>query len=243
MQILIAKLRGFCAGVDRAVDIVELTLELYGPPVYMRHQIVHNRYVVEKLMAKGAVFTEQISEIPEGSVVVFSAHGVSPAVWEEARRRKLRVIDATCPLVTKVHLEVKRYAKEGYAIILIGHRGHVEMEGTMGEAPDSVMLIETLEEARAVTIPKPDRSIILTQTTLSVDDTASIIATLKKRFPAIILPPKEDICYATTNRQHAVKELAKRCELVLAIGAPESSNTTRLREVAEKEGARAKLIQ
>lgn len=243
MTVLIAKPRGFCAGVDRAVDIVKLTLELYGPPVYMRHQIVHNRYVVEKLTAKGAVFTEQISEIPEGSVAVFSAHGVSPAVWEEARKRKLRIIDATCPLVTKVHLEVKRYAREGYAIILIGHRGHVEMEGTIGEAPQNVTLIETLDEARTISIPTPERCVILTQTTLSIDDTAMIIAALKDRFPAVTLPPKEDICYATTNRQQAVKELAKRCDLVLAIGAPESSNTTRLREVAEKEGAMARLIQ
>lgn len=243
MKVLIAKPRGFCAGVDRAIDVVKMALEIYGPPVYMRHQIVHNRFVVSELEKQGAVFVETTDAIPDGAVTVFSAHGVSPDVHEEAKRKNLRVIDATCPLVTKVHLEVKASAAKGYSIILVGHRGHVEMEGTKGEAPDAITFIETLDDAQTVSIPNPDRCIVLTQTTLSIDDTAEIITELKRRFPKLTLPPKEDICYATTNRQTAVKELAKKCQLVLAIGSPESSNTNRLREAAEKAGASAYLIQ
>jgi len=247
MKVLLTKPRGFCAGVDRAIDVVKMALEIYGRPVYMRHQIVHNRYVVSQLEKQGAIFVERTDEIPDGSVAIFSAHGVSPKVREEAKARNLRVIDATCPLVTKVHLEAIRYAREGYAIIVVGHRGHVEMDGTLGSAngtaAGSARLIETIEEARTVEVPTPDKVVVLTQTTLSVDDTAAIIAELKHRFPNLLLPPKEDICYATTNRQAAVKIVAQRAQVVLAIGAPESSNTNRLRDVAEAVGARAYLIQ
>lgn len=243
MKILLAKPRGFCAGVDRAVDIVELALELYGKPVYMRHQIVHNPTVVKTLEAKGAVFVERTDEIPEGSVTVFSAHGVSPAVWEEARQRNLTIIDATCPLVKKVHFEAKSFAAKGYTILLIGHRGHVEMEGTMGEAPNATVLIETKEEAETIDLPNPAKTIVLTQTTLSVDDTKETIAVLQRRFPGIQFPPKEDICYATTNRQTAVKTLAPRVQLFLMIGAPESSNTMRLVETAESYNVHAHCIE
>lgn len=243
MKILLAKPRGFCAGVDRAVDIVELALELYGPPVYMRHQIVHNPSVVKVLEAKGAVFVERTQDIPEGSVTVLSAHGVSPAVWHEARDRNLTIIDATCPLVKKVHFEAKSFAAKGYTILLIGHRGHVETEGTMGEAPDATVLIETKEEAETIKLPDPAKTIVLTQTTLSVDDTKETIATLKRRFPEIQFPPKEDICYATTNRQTAVKTIAPRVQLFLMIGALESSNTMRLVETARNAGVPAYCIE
>ncbi|MDP3964069.1 MAG: 4-hydroxy-3-methylbut-2-enyl diphosphate reductase [bacterium] len=244
MKVLLAKPRGYCAGVDRAIDVVYLALEIYGPPVYMRHQIVHNKEVVKRLESRGAIFVEETSEIPEGAVTVFSAHGVPPQVRQEAEKRKLRTIDATCPLVTKVHIEAKLYADKGFAIVLIGHKGHVEMEGTMGEAPSATTLIETKEEARTIEIKNPAKTIILTQTTLSLEDTAETIGVLKKRFPEIHLPPKEDICYATTNRQSAVKKIAPLCDLFLAVGAPESSNTNRLVESAKKHGClKAYLIE
>ena len=235
--------RGFCAGVDRAIDIVEMALEVYGPPVYVRHEIVHNRHVVDDLRGKGAVFVDDLASVPPGALVIFSAHGVSPAVRREASERKLRALDATCPLVTKVHLEALRYAKEGYTIILIGHRDHVEVEGTMGEAPDSIVLVETLEEAEALELPDPSRVATITQTTLSMDDVRAILETLRRRFPGIREPAKDDVCYATQNRQNAVKELARRCRVVLVVGAPTSSNANRLVEVAEARGARAYLIE
>lgn len=240
--ILLANPRGFCAGVDRAVDIVDIALRTYGAPVYMRHEIVHNPVVVKELEAKGAVFVERTDQIPAGSVAVFSAHGVSPLVRAEAVSRKLKTIDATCPLVTKVHLEAIRYSREGYSIILVGHRGHVEMEGTSGEAPNNTTLIETIAEAETVTVPDPNKVVYLTQTTLSIDDTAEIIATLKRRFPNIVAPPKQDICYATTNRQAAVKVLAEQADVVLVLGATQSSNSVRLMEVAKKQGTPAYLI-
>jgi 4-hydroxy-3-methylbut-2-enyl diphosphate reductase len=235
--------RGFCAGVDRAIDIVEMALEIYGPPVYVRHEIVHNRHVVEDLRAKGAVFVDELSAVPSGALVIFSAHGVSPEVRREARERGLKTLDATCPLVTKVHLEALRYAKDGFTIVLIGHRDHVEVEGTMGEAPDSIVLVETREEAERVELPDPTRVAYITQTTLSVDDVRAIVETLKRRFPSIREPAKDDICYATQNRQNAVKELARRAGVVLVVGAPASSNANRLVEVARSHGARAYLIE
>lgn len=243
MKVLLAQPRGFCAGVDRAVDIVELALATYGAPVYMRHEIVHNPFVVRELEKKGAVFVETTGEIPENSVAIFSAHGVPPAVWDEARARNLRIIDATCPLVKKVHFEAKRFGEKGGTIVLIGHKGHVEVEGTSGEAPGKTILVQTVDDAEKLELVDPANTIILTQTTLSVDDTAEIIQTLKQRFPSIQLSPKGDICYATTNRQLAVKELAKQCEVIIAVGAPESSNTNRLKEVAEKQGCMAYLVQ
>ncbi len=242
MEIILAKPRGFCAGVDRAIDIVELALELYGAPVYMKHQIVHNTHVVERLVAKGAVFVEDITEVPEGSVLIFSAHGVPPSLREAAIARKLRVIDATCPLVTRVHLEAQRFAREGYEILLVGHRGHVEMVGTMGEAPAVTTLVDNLQEARTVEVKNPEKVVALSQTTLSIDDVAEIMRVLKERFPALTLPPKGDICYATTNRQMAVRELAKRAHVVIVVGSPSSSNANRLREVAEAAGARAYMV-
>src|SRR5512139_3026531 len=204
-DVLLASPRGFCAGVDRAIEIVELALEVYGKPVYVRHEIVHNRHVVEALRAKGAVFTEDLSNIPEGSLVIFSAHGISPAVREEAERRKLRTLDATCPLVTKVHVEALRCARDGYDIALVGHRGHVEVEGTLGHAPGRMHLIETLADVAKLEVPDPTRLAVLTQTTLSVDDTREIVAALRARFPGVRVPGKDDICYATQNRQNAVK--------------------------------------
>ena len=242
MDIILAKPRGFCAGVDRAVDIVELALELYGAPVYMKHQIVHNTHVVERLVAKGAVFVEDLAEVPEGSVLVFSAHGVPPSLRQEAAQRKLRVIDATCQLVTRVHLEAQRFARQGYEILLVGHRGHVEMVGTMGEAPAVTTLVDNLEEARRVQVSNPQRVVALSQTTLSIDDVAGIMRVLRERFPNLTTPPKGDICYATTNRQAAVRELAKRAGVVLVVGSPESSNANRLREVAEAVGAKAYMV-
>ncbi len=242
-KIYLASPRGFCAGVDRAIDIVERALKIFGPPIYVRHAIVHNRYVVEELKGKGAIFVEDVNEIPEGSIVIFSAHGVSPKVREDAKRRNLKIIDATCPLVHKVHREVKRFAEEGYNIILIGHKGHVEVEGTMGEAPDKVILVETKEDALKVQVPNPDKVALTTQTTLSVDDTREIVEVLKSRFPNIVLPKSEDICYATQNRQDAVKKLAELCDLILVIGSKESSNSNRLREVAERKGKKSFLIE
>ena len=242
MRVLLGSPRGFCAGVDRAIDIVDLALDLYGTPVYVKHEIVHNRFVVDRLRERGAVFVEHVEEIPEGTVAVFSAHGSPPSDYAGARARGLRLIDATCPLVTKVHLEARRYAKEGYTILLIGHRGHVEPIGTAGEAPENTILIETADDARAVAVPNPEKVAYLTQTTLSVDDTRDIIAVLTARFPNIVAPPSADICYATTNRQQAVKEIARDAEVVFVVGSKNSSNSNRLREVAEVSGARAYRI-
>lgn len=242
MKVYLAKPRGFCAGVDRAIDVVEIALDIYGPPVYVRHEIVHNDHVVNGLRAKGAVFLDDVTEIPEGSVTIFSAHGVSPMVREQAAARNLKVIDATCPLVTKVHLEAVRYAKKGYTIILIGHRNHVEVEGTMGEAPESMILVESPEDVPRLKVPESEKLVYLTQTTLSIDDTQAVIDELKKRFPHIEAPPKDDICYATTNRQAAVKEMTDRCDMILVIGSPTSSNSNRLVEVARSRGCEAYLI-
>ncbi len=241
--LIVASPRGFCAGVSYAIDIVELVLDRYGPPVYVRHEIVHNRHVVEHLRSRGAIFVDEIDEVPEGSLLIFSAHGVSPAVRAQAGARQLRVIDATCPLVTKVHVEALRFAKEGYDILLIGHRGHVEVEGTLGHAPDSMQLVEVVDDVERVTVDNPDRVAVVTQTTLSVDDTRDIVAAIRKRFPNVHLPRKDDICYATGNRQGAVKGLAAECSLILVIGSPTSSNANRLVEVARNSGAEAKLIE
>ncbi len=242
-SLLLASPRGFCAGVDRAIEIVELALQTYGAPVYVRHEIVHNRHVVDALRAKGAIFRDDLSEIPEGSWLVFSAHGVSPQVREEAKRRRLRTIDATCPLVTKVHVEAMRYARDGYEIVLIGHRGHVEVEGTLGHAPDCMHLVEALPDVAALRVRDPERLAVLTQTTLSVDDTRDIVDALRVRFPSIRTPGKDDICYATQNRQNAVKEVAGRVDLVIVVGAPSSSNSRRLVEVARACGAGARLVE
>ncbi|MBI2327588.1 4-hydroxy-3-methylbut-2-enyl diphosphate reductase [Candidatus Curtissbacteria bacterium] len=242
-KILLAAPRGFCAGVDRAIDVVEATLAIFGPPVYVKHAIVHNLHVVEDLEVKGAVFVEDLDEIPPKSVVVFSAHGTDPAIKEEAKRRGHKVIDATCPLVTKVHLEAARYAREGYFIIYVGHRDHPEPVGVFGEVPKGTMtLIENADEVSKVKIPQNDKLVYLTQTTLSISDTRETVEALMRRFPNIIAPPSSDICYATTNRQAAARELAKLCDLVLVIGSKTSSNSQRLREVCEEEGVRAHLI-
>ena len=242
MKVYLAKPRGFCAGVDRAIDVVEIALDIYGPPIYVRHEIVHNDHVCNELRKKGAVFVDEIKAIPEGSVTVFSAHGVSPAIKEEAKSRLLKIIDATCPLVTKVHLEAIRYAKRGYHIVLIGHRNHVEVEGTMGEAPGSITLVEAPDDVINLKLPQEDKLIYLTQTTLSVDDTAEVISALKSRYPHIEAPPTDDICYATTNRQTAIKEMARQCDLILVIGSRTSSNSNRLVEVANAKGVKSKLI-
>jgi 4-hydroxy-3-methylbut-2-enyl diphosphate reductase len=242
-RIALARPRGFCAGVDRAIDVVELALEVYGKPVYVRHEIVHNRHVVEELRAKGAIFTDELGAVPPGALLVFSAHGVSPAVKAEAARRGLRTLDATCPLVTKVHVEALRCARDGYEIVLVGHRGHVEVEGTLGHAPERMHLVETRADAEALEVRDPGRLAVLTQTTLSVDDTREILDVLRRRFPAIRLPGKDDICYATQNRQNAVKRIAPEAQLVLVVGASASSNTNRLVEVARAGGAQARLIE
>ena len=243
MEIVLASPRGYCAGVDRAIDVVTIALDLYGPPVYVRHEIVHNRHVVEALRAKGAIFVDELAGVPHGSTLAFSAHGVAPQVRAEAQARGLKPIDATCPLVTKVHLEALRFAKAGYQIALIGHAGHAEVEGTMGEAPDAMMLVQSVDDVARLAVKDPDRLAYLTQTTLSVDETTAIIAALKARFPNVRGPGREDICYATTNRQAAVKQLASECDLVLVVGSPTSSNSSRLREVAEQTGAEAHLIE
>ena len=234
--------RGFCAGVVRAIDIVRLTLDKLGRPVYVRKEIVHNGFVVNELAQQGAIFVEELDEVPEGSVVVFSAHGVSPSVRQAARDRRLHVIDATCPLVTKVHLELIRYVRENYTVVLIGHRDHDEVIGTLGEAPGRVRLISSLEDVDALEVRDPHRLAYLTQTTLSVDDTSDIVARLKARFPEVVSPPGEDICYATQNRQTAVKSVASQVEVVLVVGAKNSSNSNRLVEVAERAGAKAYLV-
>jgi 4-hydroxy-3-methylbut-2-enyl diphosphate reductase len=241
-KILLAAPRGYCAGVDRAVQTVERALELYGAPVYVRKEIVHNKHVVEQLRARGAVFVESEADVPEGATVVFSAHGVSPAVHAGARQRGLHTIDATCPLVTKVHVEAKKFAAEGYTIVLIGHAGHEEVEGTMGEAPGNIVLIEDEAGVDDLQVDDPDKVAYISQTTLSVDETQTIISRLRERFPAIIGPRTDDICYATTNRQAAVKQLARESDLVLVIGSQNSSNSNRLVEVAREHGAESHLI-
>ena len=241
-KIILAEPRGFCAGVDRAVEAVRSALRAYGRPLYVRHQIVHNRFVLEALEREGAIFVESLDEVPTGQRVIFSAHGVAPSEWERAKNRTLRVIDATCPLVTKVHLEVERYANEGRTTILVGHAGHEEVKGTLGVAPGKVILVGSVEEARTAQIPEPSRVAAVTQTTLSVDDTTEIMATLKERFPALITPKTDDICYATQNRQNAVKELVQVSDAVLVVGSKQSSNANRLVEVARQRGARAFLV-
>jgi 4-hydroxy-3-methylbut-2-enyl diphosphate reductase len=246
MQILLANPRGFCAGVDRAIDIVERAIELFGKPIYVRHEVVHNRYVVDRLRTMGAVFVDELEEVPSGATVIFSAHGVSLAVREEAKQRGLKVFDATCPLVTKVHMEVSRFAHEGREVILIGHEGHPEVEGTMGQFDVSqggrIYLVETADDVAALSIQDPHRLAFVTQTTLSVDDTQRVVAALKVRYPELASPRKEDICYATQNRQDAVKQLAIRCDIILVVGSPSSSNSNRLREIAEKVGIPGYLV-
>jgi 4-hydroxy-3-methylbut-2-enyl diphosphate reductase len=241
-KLLLAAPRGYCAGVDRAVQTVEHALDIYGAPVYVRKEIVHNKHVVEELRERGAIFVDQETQVPEGSTVVFSAHGVAPSVHANAAERSLFAIDATCPLVTKVHVEAKKFAAEGYTIVLIGHAGHEEVEGTMGEAPEDMVLIETEEDVDRLEVEDPDKLAYLTQTTLSVDETRTIINRLRARFPNVIGPRTDDICYATTNRQAAVKQMAGHCDLVLVIGSRNSSNSNRLVEVARDHGAASYLI-
>ena len=241
-KVLLAAPRGYCAGVDRAVQTVERALEIHGAPIYVRKEIVHNKHVVEELSKRGAIFVEEETEVPEGEMVVFSAHGVAPAVHRNAAARQLRTIDATCPLVTKVHVEARKFAADGYTMVLIGHEGHEEVEGTTGEAPDSIILVQTVEEVDEIEVPDPERVAFITQTTLSVDETTEIIARLRARFPSIVSPKSDDICYATTNRQIAVKQLARECDLVLVIGSTNSSNSNRLVEVAREHGSASHLI-
>jgi 4-hydroxy-3-methylbut-2-en-1-yl diphosphate reductase len=242
-KLLLAAPRGYCAGVDRAVQTVERALDLHGPPVYVRKEIVHNKHVVDQLRSRGAIFVDELDDsIPEGAVTVFSAHGVAPSVHTDAERRGLQTIDATCPLVTKVHREAVKFAAEGYTIVLIGHSGHEEVEGTMGEAPGSIVLVESEEDVDALDVPDAEKIAYISQTTLSVDETRSIIARLRERFPHIVGPRTDDICYATTNRQAAVKQMAPHCDLVLVIGSRNSSNSNRLVEVARDHGVEAHLV-
>ncbi len=247
MQILLANPRGFCAGVDRAIEIVERALELFGAPIYVRHEVVHNRHVVEGLRARGTIFVHELDEVPDGATVIFSAHGVARAVHEEGERRGLRVFDATCPLVTKVHLEVRRHADAGRECILIGHKGHPEVEGTLGQYDTTnggaIMLVETPDDVVMLAVNNPDELAYVTQTTLSVDDTARVIDSLKSRFPGIRGPRQDDICYATQNRQDAVKTLAQKCDVILVVGSPNSSNSNRLRELAEYQDVPAYLVE
>ena len=241
--IILANPRGFCAGVDRAISIVERALEEFGAPIYVRHEVVHNKFVVDNLRAKGAVFVDDLADVPKGATLIYSAHGVSKAVQQEAAQRGFRVFDATCPLVTKVHKEVARLDEQDYEIIMIGHKGHVEVEGTMGQLPPGKMfLVETVEDVAGLNVKNPDKLAYVSQTTLSVDETKDIIAALNRRFPNIRNPHKEDICYATTNRQTAVKELAEECDLVIVVGSPNSSNSNRLREVAALRGVDAYMV-
>jgi 4-hydroxy-3-methylbut-2-enyl diphosphate reductase len=247
MQVVLANPRGFCAGVDRAIEIVERALDLFGAPIYVRHEVVHNKFVVDGLRERGAVFVDELNEVPDGNTVIFSAHGVSQAVRQEAAARDLRVFDATCPLVTKVHLEVTRHCKAGDEVILIGHKGHPEVEGTMGQYQcddpgTGIYLVETPNDVKNLTVNNPAALSFVTQTTLSMDDTETVIDALREKFPAIKGPKKDDICYATQNRQDAVKRLSKDCEVVLVVGSPNSSNSNRLREIAEKEGRKGYLI-
>ncbi len=241
-KLLLAAPRGYCAGVDRAVQTVERALELHGPPVYVRKEIVHNKHVVQTLRERGVIFVEEETDVPAGAVTVFSAHGVAPSVRANAQALGLRTIDATCPLVTKVHREAQRFAEQGYTIVLVGHEGHEEVEGTMGEAPQSIVLVQSEQDVDALRVEDPERVAYVTQTTLSVDETSAIVGRLRERFPAIVAPRTDDICYATTNRQTAVKELAGACELVLVIGSRNSSNSLRLVEVARDCGTEAHLI-
>jgi 4-hydroxy-3-methylbut-2-enyl diphosphate reductase len=241
-EVLLAQPRGFCAGVDRAIEIVERALAEFGAPIYVRHEIVHNAYVVDDLRRKGAVFIEELDDVPAGNTVIFSAHGVSKAVQAEAAARGLRVFDATCPLVTKVHVEVSKMRREGREIIMIGHDGHPEVEGTMGQAEEGMHLVETPADVDTLQVSNPEMLAYVSQTTLSVDDTAEVIAALKRRFPSIVEPKKGDICYATTNRQEAVKFMAPQVEVVIVVGSPNSSNSNRLREVAQKKGAAAYMV-
>ncbi len=242
MEVLLANPRGFCAGVDRAIEIVERALELFGAPIYVRHEVVHNKFVVESLRAKGAVFIEDLAEVPSGSTLIFSAHGVSPAVRQEAEARGLKVFDATCPLVTKVHLEVARMRKQGKEIIMIGHKGHPEVEGTMGQAEDGMYLVEKPEDVAGLHVGDENNLAYVSQTTLSMDDASRIVAALKQHFPNISGPKKDDICYATQNRQDAVKILAQLCDAVIVVGSPNSSNSNRLREVARNMGVDAWMV-
>ena len=238
-RVLLAAPRGYCAGVDRAVVTVEKALDLYGPPVYVRKQIVHNKYVVQTLEARGAIFVDEVEEVPEGSTVVFSAHGVAPVVHEEAAERGLKTIDATCPLVTKVHAEARRFAAEGYSIVLVGHEGHEEVVGTMGEAPDAMTLVQDPAEAGSIELPSNDKLVWLSQTTLSVDEATETVDVLRERYPNLISPPSDDICYATQNRQGAVKEIAGRCDVLIVVGSGNSSNSVRLAEVGLEAGAKS----
>ncbi len=246
MRVLLANPRGFCAGVDRAIDIVQRAIELFGPPIYVRHEIVHNRHVVERLRALGAIFVDELSEVPASCTVIFSAHGVSSAVETEANERGLTVFDATCPLVTKVHMEVRRYAREGRELVLIGHAGHPEIEGTLGRFDPShggrIHLVQSLSDVEALQVRDPARLAFVTQTTLSVDDTSEIVEALRRRFPSLATPRKEDICYATQNRQDAVKKLLEQCDLLLVVGSRSSSNSNRLRELADRAGVAGHLV-
>jgi 4-hydroxy-3-methylbut-2-enyl diphosphate reductase len=242
MEIFLAKPRGFCAGVERAIEIVERALAQFGAPIYVRHEIVHNKSVVESLRVKGAVFVEELSEVPAGNTVIFSAHGVSREIRVEAERRGLKVFDATCPLVTKVHMEVHKMLKSGFEIVMIGHRGHPEAEGTMGQADAGMHLVETVEDVARLQVASPDKLSYVTQTTLSVDDATAIVAALRARFPSIRGPKKDDICYATQNRQDAVKVMAPQCDVVIVVGSPNSSNSNRLREVAQSLGTAAYMV-
>jgi 4-hydroxy-3-methylbut-2-enyl diphosphate reductase len=246
LKILLANPRGFCAGVDRAIDIVERAIELFGAPIYVRHEVVHNRFVVDRLRDMGAVFVDELGEVPADATVIFSAHGVSKAVQAEARRRGLRVFDATCPLVTKVHMEVARYAREARDVILIGHEGHPEVEGTMGQFDATpggrIRLVEDVEDVGRLDVRDPARVGVVTQTTLSVDDTAEVLDALQRRYPALVMPRREDICYATQNRQDAVKSLVESCDVIVVVGSQSSSNSNRLREIAEKAGKRGFLV-
>jgi len=242
MEVLLANPRGFCAGVERAISIVERALQLYGAPIYVRHEVVHNKFVVDDLRAKGAVFVEELDQVPAGSTLIFSAHGVSQAIRREAMGRGLKVFDATCPLVTKVHVEVAKMREQGRSIIMIGHRGHPEVEGTMGQVADGMYLVETVADVAKLEVEDPDRLAYVTQTTLSVEDAAAIVEALAARFPSIVGPKKDDICYATQNRQDAVKFMAPQCDVVIVVGSPNSSNSNRLREVAQTLGVEAHMI-
>ncbi|OGA06938.1 MAG: 4-hydroxy-3-methylbut-2-enyl diphosphate reductase [Betaproteobacteria bacterium RIFCSPLOWO2_02_FULL_65_20] len=242
VEVLLANPRGFCAGVERAIGIVERALAIHGAPIYVRHEVVHNKFVVEDLRRKGAIFVEELSEVPSGATLIFSAHGVAKAVRADAEARGLRVFDATCPLVTKVHVEVAKMREDGREIVMIGHRGHPEVQGTMGQSPEGMYLVETVQDVAHLEVRNPDRLAYVTQTTLSVDDAATVVDALRSRFPAIAGPKKDDICYATQNRQDAVKFMARRCDLVIVVGSPNSSNSNRLREVAHSRGIEAYMV-
>lgn len=242
MRVHLANPRGFCAGVDRAIEIVERAIDLFGAPIFVRHEVVHNRFVVERLRGLGAVFVEELDQVPDGAIVIFSAHGVARAVRDAAEERGLRIFDATCPLVTKVHMEVVRYRRQGIECVLIGHAGHPEVEGTLGQADDGLILVETVEDVARIRVRDPERLAYVTQTTLSIDDTGRIVEALRRRFPSLQAPRRDDICYATQNRQDAVRLLAAHCQVVLVVGSVNSSNSNRLREVAEQLGARAYMV-